>query len=171
MWVCSRFGSISTSYLTYMLLHQPTFLHSCGLSSWVSDTFPELKWSRWPSEMWISCLCSTHVCFQVSMGECIYLVSKQSSVFGTSSSGNQYLSHESRSSWLLWLPSTSPTPSLSLSISFASTFPFLVALSRSIFVFVFLLSFPVYFFPPLHSCRLPPTLPLLKNYCARLDSP
>lgn len=168
----SCFGFSSTSYLTHMLMHQPVILHSYGLSSWLAATFPDLKWSCCNGEsQGADLLFVFHplVYFQVSMGEFIYLVSMQSSVFGSSSSGNQYLSHESRSSWLLWLPSAIPNPSLSLSISFASAFSYLLALSLSIFVF--LLSFPVHFFPPLHSCLLPPTLPLLKNYGAHLVSP
>lgn len=85
--------------------------------------------------------------FQVSTGEFIYLVFERSSFFGFSSSSNQYLSYESRSSWLLWLLSSvlSPTLSSSLSISLASSPPL------SLVLFVFFLSIPVSFFPPLYS--------------------
>lgn len=101
-------------------------------------------------------MCHPLVYFQVSTGESIYLVSKQSSVFGSSSSGDQYLSHESRSSRLLWLPSAIPNPSLSLSISFACAFspPCLLSPSRSLSpsslflsVFFFLLYTHVFFLP------------------------
>lgn len=103
------------------------------------------------------------------MGELIYLVCEQSSFFGFSSSSNQYLSYESRSSWLLWLLSAIASPPLclyqSLSLSFLLYF-------LSLVLYLCLLPlFSCLFFPSsaLTACLIPPTLPLLKNYSAHLD--
>lgn len=137
--------------------------HSNGLGSRLTSTLSDLRQSSNNSKTPGVCILFvtfTQFCLSISLCEFIYLVSKQSSFFGFSSSSNQYWSYESRSSWLLWLLCLLFSLLLRLYQSLSLLFTLFLSHLYPPSIFVFFLSIPVSFSSSvLTFCLLPPTPP------------